>query len=39
MDATRVTAIDIGNRLGRDATVVTVMCDSGIERSRALGRQ
>ena len=29
--ANLVAAIEIGNRLGKDATVVTVMCDSGIK--------
>lgn len=25
------TAVEIGRRLGRDATVVTLMCDSGVK--------
>jgi cysteine synthase A len=29
--ANLVAAIDLGRRLGRDATVVTVMCDSGLK--------
>jgi cysteine synthase A len=29
--ANLVAAIDVGKRLGRDATVVTVMCDTGIK--------
>jgi cysteine synthase A len=29
--ANLVAAIDVGQRLGRDATVVTVMCDSGLK--------
>jgi cysteine synthase A len=29
--ANLVAAIELGQRLGRDATVVTVMCDSGLK--------
>lgn len=29
--ANLVAAIEIGKRLGKDATVVTVMCDSGLK--------
>lgn len=31
--ANLVAAIEIGKRLGQDATVVTVVCDSGIKYS------
>jgi cysteine synthase len=29
--ANLVAAIELGKRLGKDATIVTVMCDSGIK--------